>query len=196
MASSSKQEEEEQNKQLVRQFFELLDGHDADRIGQLLVSSTNYTFHVGGMSSPLDWNEHKRLLAGVTNAFPDLHHEIVDMVAEGDKVAVRLNVTGTHKGEFQGIPPTGKELSLDEMGLITIIDGKITEGWISADMMRLMQQIGALPPPLSALSLDHMGRVKQPCCIGSADAKSMKPICEECGLGCYSILVAQGIKGN
>ena len=51
-------------------------------------------------------------------------------------------------------------------------------------------------PSWAILSLDHMGRVKQPCCIGSADAKSMKPICEECGLGCYSILVAQGIKGN
>jgi steroid delta-isomerase-like uncharacterized protein len=153
MASSpsSKQEEEEkeQNKRLVRLFFELLDRHDADRIGQLLVSSTNYTFHVGGTSSPLDWNEHKRLLADVINAFPDLHHEIVDMIAEGDKVAVRLNVTGTHKGEFQGIAPTDKKLSLDEMGFITIIDGKITEGWISADMMRLMQQIGGIPPPLS-----------------------------------------------
>jgi predicted ester cyclase len=45
----------------------------------------------------VDWNEYKRLLAGVTNAFPDLHHEIEDMMAERDKVAVRLNVTGTHK---------------------------------------------------------------------------------------------------
>jgi hypothetical protein len=43
-----------------------------------------------------------------------------------------------------------------------------------------------------------MGRVKQPCCIGSAAAnnKGLKPICEKCGLGCYSILVAQGINGN
>jgi steroid delta-isomerase-like uncharacterized protein len=147
MASSSKQEET--NKQLVRQFFELLDRHNTDRIGQLLVSSTTCTFHVGGMP-PVDWNEHKRLLAGVTNAFPDLYHEIEDMVAERDKVAVRLNVTGTHKGEFQGMPPTGKKLSLDEMGFITIIDGKITEMWISADTMRLMQQIGAIPPPSPA----------------------------------------------
>jgi Fe-coproporphyrin III synthase len=51
-------------------------------------------------------------------------------------------------------------------------------------------------PSWAILSLDHMGRVKQPCCIGSAEPKSMKPICEECGLGCYSILVAQGIKGS
>jgi Fe-coproporphyrin III synthase len=51
-------------------------------------------------------------------------------------------------------------------------------------------------PSWVILSLDHMGRVKQPCCIGSANNKGLKPICEKCGLGCYSILVAQGIKGN
>jgi hypothetical protein len=52
-------------------------------------------------------------------------------------------------------------------------------------------------PSWAILSLDHLGRVKQPCCIGSADTKNgLKPICERCGLGCYSILVANGIKGN
>ncbi len=52
-------------------------------------------------------------------------------------------------------------------------------------------------PSWAILSLDHLGRVKQPCCIGSADIKDgLKPICERCGLGCYSILVANGIKGN
>jgi len=143
MGLSSAQEQE--NKRVVRRFFELLDRHDTESMGRLLVSSTNYSFHIGGMSSPVDWNEHRRLLTGVNNSFPDLRHEIIDMVAEGDKVAVRLSVTGTHKGDFQGIPPTGNKLSLDEMGFITIIDGKITEGWISADTMRLMQQIGAVP---------------------------------------------------
>jgi Fe-coproporphyrin III synthase len=58
--------------------------------------------------------------------------------------------------------------------------------------------VGTTPvqcPSWAILSLDHMGRVKRPCCIGSPDPKSMKPICEDCGLGCYSILVAQGIFG-
>ena len=146
VSSPSSTEVEQKNKQIVRQFFELLDRHDTESMGQLLVSSTNYSFHIGGMPSPVDWNEHKRLLASVNNAFPDLHHEIVDMVAEGDKVAIRVSVNGTHKEEFQGIPPTGKKLSLDEMGFITIIDGKITEGWISADTMRLLQQLGVLLP--------------------------------------------------
>jgi predicted ester cyclase len=56
-----------------------------------------------------------------------------------------MNVIGTHKGEFQGIPPSGKSVSLDEMAFITITGGKITEGWIISDTMSFMQQIGAVP---------------------------------------------------
>jgi len=57
---------------------------------------------------------------------------------------------------------------------------------------------GSIPvqcPTWAILALDHSGRVKQPCCIGSADVQSLKPICEDCGLGCYSVLVANGIRG-
>ena len=50
-------------------------------------------------------------------------------------------------------------------------------------------------PSWAILSLDHKGKIKQPCCIGSSDSKALKPMCEKCGLGCYSILVTQGIKG-
>jgi steroid delta-isomerase-like uncharacterized protein len=110
MASFEAQEQE--NKQIVHRFFELIDRHDRERMGHLLVSNIHYSFHFTGMPSTVDWNEHKRLFAGVINAFPDLHHDIIDMVAERDKVAVRLNVTGTHKGEFQDIPATHKKLSL------------------------------------------------------------------------------------
>jgi predicted ester cyclase len=67
------------------------------------------------------------------------------MVAEGDKVAISVNVTGTYKGEFQGIPATGKQVSFTAMDILTIIEGKIVEEWATADMMGLMQQIGAIP---------------------------------------------------
>ena len=141
MASLSKQE---QNKQLVSQFFETLDRQDTEMMDQL-VSSTNYSLHFSGMP-PMDWNENKKeFLAPFTKAFPDLRRNIVDMVAEGDKVAVSINVTGTYKGEFQGIPPTGKQVSFTAMDILTIIDGKITEEWATADIMGLMQQIGAIP---------------------------------------------------
>jgi steroid delta-isomerase-like uncharacterized protein len=141
MASLSKQE---QNKQLVRQFFEALDRYNTEMVDQL-VSSTNYSFHFSGMP-PMDWNTNKeQFLAPFNKAFPDLRRNIVDMVAEGDKVAVSINVTGTYKGEFQGIPATGKHVSFTAMDILTIIDGKITEEWATADMMGLMQQIGAIP---------------------------------------------------
>src|SRR5918993_4929084 len=141
MASLSKQE---QNKQLVSQFFEALDRRDAEMMDQL-VSSTNYSLHFSGMP-PMNWNTNKeQFLAPFNKAFPDLRRNIVDMVAEGDKVAVSINLTGTYKGEFQGIPATGKQASFTAMDILTIIDGKVTEEWATADMMGLMQQIGAIP---------------------------------------------------
>ena len=141
MTSLSKQE---QNKQLVRQFFEASDRQDTEMMDQL-VSSTNYSLHFSGMP-PMDWNTNKeQFLAPFNKAFPDLRRNIVDMVAEGDKVAVSINVTGTYKGEFKGIPATGKQVSFTAIDILTIIDGKITEEWATADMMGLMQQIGAIP---------------------------------------------------
>ncbi len=134
---------EEQNKQLVRQYFEAYDQQDTERIGQL-VSSSNYSFHLSGMP-PMDWNGTKQFYAAIWSAFPDLHHDILDIVAEGDKVAVRYNIIGIHKGELQGIPPTGKEVSFGAMDFITLINGKVAEEWEIADTMGLMQQIGAIP---------------------------------------------------
>ena len=101
-------------------------------MGQLVSNNTNYFFHVAGVPLPVDWNGRKQFVAAVKKVFPDIHHHILDIVAEGDKVAVRFNITGTHKGEFQGILPTGKEVA---------IDGKIVEEWLNSDMMGLMQQI-------------------------------------------------------
>ena len=141
MASSA--QEEQKNKQVVRQFFEAADRQNIEGMGQL-VSSTNYSFHFPGMP-PMDWNTHKQFFTAFTSSFPDLRHEIVDLVAEGDKVAVRFNVTGTHKGELQGIPPTSKKVSFIAMDFITLMDNKISEDWLSVDMMGLMQQIGAIP---------------------------------------------------
>jgi steroid delta-isomerase-like uncharacterized protein len=142
MASLSKQE---QNKQVVHQFFDAYNRHDAERMSQLVSSNTNYFFHLPGMPLSMDWNGRKQFVAAAIKAFPDIDHHILDTVAEGDKVAVRFNITGTHKGEFQGIPPTGKEISIDGMDFLTIIDDKIAEEWLNSDMMGLMQQIGAIP---------------------------------------------------
>ena len=137
--------QEEQNRDVVGQFFEFYNEHNIESIGQL-ISSSNYSFHLPGMA-PLDWNTHKQFIAAIISAFPDFRHNVIDVVAERDKVAVRFNLTGTHKGEFQSIPPTGKQVSFEGTEFFTIIDGKIVQEWVIVDMIGLLQQLGAIPAP-------------------------------------------------
>ena len=135
---------EEQNKQVVRQYIEAFNRQDTERLGQL-VSSTNQSFQFSGMHTSMDWNRTQQFFAVFWTAFPDLSAKIEDIVAEGDKVAIRVLNTGTHKGDFQGIPPTGKKVSFEGRDFMTLRDGKIVEQQAGVDMMELMQQIGAIP---------------------------------------------------
>ena len=80
---------QEQNKEVVRQCIEAWDRHDTERMKKL-ISSNNYSFHSPEMSSPINWNATKQFLTAFWSAFPDVSHKIEDMVAEGDKVAVRV----------------------------------------------------------------------------------------------------------
>jgi len=80
-------------------------------------------------------------------AFPDVRLTIEDMVAEGDKVAVRWAWSGTHRGEYMGIAPTGKEVTYTGITIHRITGGKIVESWDEVDNLGLMQQLGVAPPP-------------------------------------------------
>jgi steroid delta-isomerase-like uncharacterized protein len=136
---------QEQNKQVVRQYIEAFNRQDIERMGELVVSSSNQSFHFPGMPKSMDWNRAKQLYASFWSAFPDLSANIEEIVAEGDKVAIRVINTGTHKGEFQGTPPTNKKVSFGGRDFVTLRDGKMLGQWADADMMELMQQIGAIP---------------------------------------------------
>jgi steroid delta-isomerase-like uncharacterized protein len=109
---------EEQNKQVVRQYIEAFNRQDIERLGQLVLS-TNHSFQFSGMRSSMDWNRTKQFYAAFWSAFPDLSAKIEEMVAEGDKVAIPVINTGTHKGEFQGIPSTGKNVSFGGRDFLT-----------------------------------------------------------------------------
>jgi predicted ester cyclase len=87
----------------------------------------------------MDWNSHKQFIVGLSKVFPNLHFRIEDILAEGDKVAYCLTVSGTHKGEFQGIPPTNKKVSFSSTGITNNVDGKVSEDWVDADTMGFMQ---------------------------------------------------------
>jgi steroid delta-isomerase-like uncharacterized protein len=80
-------------------------------------------------------------------AFPDIQIAVDDEIAAGDKAVVRWTVTGTHQGEFGGIPPTGKVVARAGVAIYRLVNGKIAENWLFADDLDFMQQLGALPTP-------------------------------------------------
>lgn len=90
---------------------------------------------------------YKQHVSEFSGAFPDLHFTIDDMVAEGDKVAVRLTTTGTNKGAFKGIPPTNKKVTVSMIQIDRIAEGKFIEGWSRYDTFGLMKQLGLIPTP-------------------------------------------------
>ena len=87
----------------------------------------------------------KRGVASRRTAFPDIHVTIEDMIAEADKVIARLTFRGTHRGEFQGIPPTDKEVIWTGIWIYRIANGKFVERWHNYDLPGLLRQLGAIP---------------------------------------------------
>ena len=80
-------------------------------------------------------------------ALPDLRITVEDMVAEGDKVVARGTFSGPHKGEFTGIAPTGKHITIGMIEILRIVGGKLVEHWNVVDSLGMMQQLGVVPPP-------------------------------------------------
>lgn len=79
-------------------------------------------------------------------AFPGYQMTIEDLVAEGDKVAVRAMFQGTHRGDLMGVLPTGKQVTTPVMLIYRLAGGKIVEHWMNADQLGMMQQLGVIPP--------------------------------------------------
>ncbi|NIR27704.1 MAG: ester cyclase [Gammaproteobacteria bacterium] len=90
----------------------------------------------------------RQFLGMLLNAFPDLHITIEgDLIAEGDYVAERWTLEGTHQGELIGIPATGKRVKVAGMSISRLVDGKQVEHWSVMDQFGLLQQIGVIPMP-------------------------------------------------
>lgn len=89
----------------------------------------------------------KQFFSMLREAFPDLQFTIEDQVAEGDRVVTRWTARATHSSAFQGIPPTGRQVSLTGIDIDRIVNGKVVECWSFADDLGLLQQLGAIPTP-------------------------------------------------
>ncbi|UVE49147.1 ester cyclase [Haloferax larsenii] len=138
----------ETNKALVRRLYEEGINEKNDDL-MLETYASDYVIHgAPGTEDGLTGRDTlAQYIQGVLEAFPDMTATIEAMVAADDLVAVRLNYTGTHEGEYMGISATGKAASWDGMVLFRIEDGQIAETWPAVDVLSLLQQLGAVEIP-------------------------------------------------
>lgn len=140
----------EKNKELARKLVEeVLNQRKINMVDNLLIP---------------DFIEHEELPPGIPagreapkvlftmlhNAFPDFKATIEHLIAEEDKVILHMKWTGTHQGEFMGVAPTGKSISINVIDIIAIDDGRFTEHWGVMDRMTMMQQLGVIPAPVES----------------------------------------------
>ena len=105
------------------------------------LAAENYVNHTG----ELDRDAHKQRQAEMMAPFTDGGITLDGIVAEGDIVAIRWRMHGTHTGEYMGVPATGKVITTSGMSMYRIVDGKIVDDWNVFDMLGVMQQLGLVP---------------------------------------------------
>ena len=133
------------NKAQMRRFYdEVVNGGKLDMIDEL--STPDLVDHEAFPGLEGSGREGvKQFFSMMRGAFPDLQMEVHDMIAEGDKVVARVTMTGTHQGEFMGVPPTGKKISVPTIDIVRFMDGKAAEHWGATDTGSMMEQLGAVP---------------------------------------------------
>lgn len=136
----------EENKALVRRVYETL--NQALSTGNLAVLdeviARDAVDHNPGPGQAPGLEGIKKAFGEFIVAFPDLHFTVEDMIAEGDKVAIRISTRGTHKGPFLGVPPTGKQVTQTGIDVLRIAGHKVVERWGEFDQLGLLQQLGVV----------------------------------------------------
>jgi predicted ester cyclase len=124
----------EENKDMVRRIVEAINAGEED-------------VAVEELFAPRAARRVKRLFAEFRSAFPDWHEEIDELVADGNTVVGRFRCSGTHQGEFLGVPPTGKRMEVDEVFFLRVENGKFVYFWGLEDSLSRMRQLGLIPSP-------------------------------------------------
>ena len=135
----------EQNKRVIRRFLT-----EVCNKGNIALIDELFACDWVGHAPRKEFNgpeELKLFVVAQRRAFPDLELIVEDQIAEGDKVTTRWTAHGTHLGEFQGILPTGGQVTMTGISIYRIANGKFIEGWTSTDLLIVLQQLGAVPTP-------------------------------------------------
>ena len=129
----------EKNKEIIRRFYEAVNKHNPALIDEFV--ALNYVDHPRQLRGLDNYKQH---LTMYYKSFPDSHETIEDIIAEGDKVCIRINGTATHKGEYRGLAPTGKKVTWEANTIFRIVDDKIAEMWAFSDELHFLKQLGII----------------------------------------------------
>ncbi|HUG34088.1 MAG TPA: ester cyclase [Anaerolineales bacterium] len=130
----------DENKEIVRRYQEAYNTADYDALDDIVAANVLTPNMISSVPPGLEGAKlvHQRTLIGM----PDYHTTIEDLIAEGDKVVARVTMTGTHTGDFYGIPPTGRRVDLTGIFIVRIANGKIMEHWGEEDGVKVLRQLG------------------------------------------------------
>lgn len=133
----------EENKRIVRRFIEeIFLRRDFAAVAELLTE--DFTPHTWGPMRP-GRDGLKEAITRVSTGISDARMTIDDVIAEGDRVAVRVTSSAVQTGEFMGMPPSGKRYEIGEIHIFRLRDGRVAEHWHQADFLGMMRQLGAMP---------------------------------------------------
>jgi predicted ester cyclase len=139
--------QETSNKAVFIRFHDAMNTGDAEVVSKTIdeVVEPNLLFHAPVPMDVTGAQAVKRVWEVLLRAFPDIHVEVEDVIAEGDKVVSRNTVTGTHLGEYRGLLPTGRSITYNEIFIVRFAGGRIAEIWGVVDVFSQMRQLGAIP---------------------------------------------------
>jgi len=121
--------------------------NERDWASEAACRTPDYVAHVPGAPVPLDAAGWATFVRAFTTAFPDAQISLNGSIGDRDMVASRWTITGTHRGEFQGVPATGRQVTMAGIDVSRVVDGKVDEHWAQFDVIGVLQQIGAIPVP-------------------------------------------------
>jgi steroid delta-isomerase-like uncharacterized protein len=138
----------ESNKALMQRFTQFINTASEELAGELI--SPDAIFHVPGRAEPMRGPAGYLAIIGMMRGgFPDIQWTLEETIAEGDKVAARFTMRGTHEGTFYGVPPTGKKIEVKAMNIYRFSNSEILEEHGQPDLLGLLQQIGAVPTSIA-----------------------------------------------
>jgi steroid delta-isomerase-like uncharacterized protein len=134
-----------ENKTVVRRIYDELWNERKLEVADEVIAEGYVNYDTGLTPVPASPEHMKQTVEMVTAGFPDNHHEVEDMIAEGDRVVARVTLTGTHEGEFMGLPPTGRKITVNEIHVYHLENGKAVEHRVGRDDLGAMRQLGVIP---------------------------------------------------